>query len=365
MRISILTLFVAVCFSPLNLHARVVEDLTLARVPVADRSDIEFARGTSKALEAVLVKLTGSSRTTRTAGGRAVLAKAKRLVQQFGYEKSSRDNEAQDLLLRVAFDAPALTEEMRNQGLVLWGKERPATRLYVIVKNGDMTSMVTSDSLAAETAEAEVAEIIARQAFNRGIPVSFPGIAKTALIETQRNISEVLATALEIETQTDVDGVAVGIFEASPSGLWESRWVFQMGNERGKFSGQGDLIALLAEENTDSLADAIGRRFANPTLLGHKESVRLKVHGIFDSSDYANVTRYLRSLDSVTDLFLQQAEGDAIILSASVQGGYAGLNQSIAFGKVLAPISTAGGIGEGAQESDNTVRPGEYRLIVR
>ena len=81
--------------------ARVVEQLTLARVPVADRSDIEFARGTSKALELVLVKLTGDSRTPRSERGRAVLAKAKRLVQQFGYEKSKLGGNSDELLLRV------------------------------------------------------------------------------------------------------------------------------------------------------------------------------------------------------------------------------------------------------------------------
>lgn len=363
MRAIILTLFLAICFFPADILARVVADLTLARVPVADRSDIEFARGTSKALETVLVKLTGSSRAARSAGGRAVLAKAKRLVQQFGYEKSTRESGQEDLLLRVAFDAPALTEQMRNQGLVLWGKERPAVRLYVIVKNGPETSILSNEGLVSGSMEAQLAEIIARHAFNRGIPASFPSITKTALIEANKNISELLPMALEIEGQTDVDGVAVAIYEASPGGLWESQWVFRLGSEGGQFSGQGDLVTLLAEENTDTLADAIGRRFANPTLLGRKESVRLKIYGIFDGSDYARVTRYLTSLDSISDLFLQQAEGDAIILSASVQGGYAGLGQSIAFGKVLAPISPGDTEVDGSQESGNSGRAGDYRLI--
>ena len=101
-------MFILLClaafFCAQPVYARVVEQLTLARVPVADRSDIEFARGTSKALELVLIKLTGTSRTPRTERGRAVLAKAKRLVQQFGYEKSTVVNGDESLLLRVEFD---------------------------------------------------------------------------------------------------------------------------------------------------------------------------------------------------------------------------------------------------------------------
>ena len=92
--------------------------------------------------------------------------------------------------------------------------------------------------------------------------------------------------------------------------------------------------------------------------------MRLKIHGIFNASDYARVTRYLTSLDSIDDLFLQQADGDAIILSASVQGGYQGLGQSIAFGNVLAPYFQEVGI-DGLSESSSGPLPGEYQLIVR
>lgn len=355
-----------ICLVSANLQARVVGDLTRARVPVLDRSDIEFARGTSNALETVLVKLTGNSRTAQTTQGRAVLAKAKRLVQQFGYEKSTSSDGAENLLLRVTFDAPALTEEMRNQGLALWGKERPATRLYVMIKDGPNSSMLTNNMADSDSIEARLAEVILRQANNRGIPVSFPEPAKAALITPNGNLSQALLDALALEQDSDTDGVAVAVFESSSSGLWESQWKFQMGSETGQLSGQGDIADLLAEENTDSLADTIGKRFANPTLLSRKESVRLKIHGIYDASDYARVTRYLGSLDSIGDLFLQQAQGDAIILSALVQGGYQGLGQSIAFGKVLAPLSvdqTSAGISEGSEAS--AAGPGEYRLISR
>ena len=364
MQTLISTLTLAICLISIDIQARVVGDLTLARVPVLDRSDIEFARGTSKALESVLVKLTGNSRTAQTTQGRAVVAKAKRLVQQFVYEKSTPSDGVENLLLRVTFDEPALADAMRNQGLVLWGKERPATRLYVTIKNGADSSPLTSNGIEPDSLEAQLAEIILGKADNRGIPVSFPSPAQAALFAPSGNLSAALSAALALEQESDADGVAVAVFEASESGLWESQWRFQMGSETGQFSGQGDIAALLAEENTDSLADIIGKRFANPALLSRKESVRLKIHGIYDASDYARVTRYLNSLDSIGDLFLQQAQGDAIILSALVQGGYQGLGQSIAFGKVLTPLSV-GEVSEGFTEGfeETTTGPGEYRLI--
>ena len=337
-----------VCAQPAA--ARVVEQLTLARVPVADRSDIEFARGTSKALELVLVKLTGDSRTPRSERGRAVLAKAKRLVQQFGYEKSKLAGNADELLLRVEFDPQVLTDEMRANGLVLWGKERPETRLYVVVTNAGERLLLSDEAAPPGSAAEAIRAIILRQAQNRGIPVSFPNIETASLIESSGTASNILLSAQSVEQDSRVDGVAAVVFSGSEIGLWEADWAFQIGDQRESFSDQGDLVALLAEEATDSLADLIGRRYANPVLLGHKESLRLVVSGLYDERDFARVTRYLDSLDGVEGLFIQRVSGDALELSAVVQGGQAGLEQSVAFGRVIAPV-------EGV--------PGQFRLLGR
>ena len=115
-----------------------VSDLNAARVPVADRSDIEFARATANALEAVLVKMTGNSATPGTSAGRAVVARAKRLIQQYGYETvSGAGTNTEQLLLRVEFDPNALAAEMRARDIAIWGKERPNTYLSLVLKNGN------------------------------------------------------------------------------------------------------------------------------------------------------------------------------------------------------------------------------------
>ena len=335
-------LFILLCLAPLfgvqSICARVVDQLTLARVPVADRSDIEFARGTSKALELVLVKLTGNSRTPRTERGRAVLAKAKRLVQQFGYEKPTAATGDESLLLRVEFDPQVLTEEMRANGLVLWGKERPETRLYIVVRTPQEQLLLSSASQQSGTAAETIRAIIKRQAQNRGIPTSFPAPDMAALIDTSGGLASVLSAALAVEQDSDADGVAVAIFEGSDLGLWEADWLFQIVDQRESFSNQGDLVALLAEEATDSLADVIGRRYANPVLLGHKESISWTIVGLYDEHDFARVTRYLSSLDGIEDLFIQRVTTEEMGMSAVVQGGYAGLEQSVTFGKILLPV---------------------------
>ena len=333
-----------------SVDARVVEQLTLARVPVADRSDIEFARGTAKALESVLVKLTGDSRTPRTERGRAVLAKAQRLIQQFGYEKPAVSVSDDELLLRVEFDPQVLTDEMRANGLVLWGKERPEIRLYIAVDTPTGRQLLSSEQPPADTAAATIRTIVMRQARNRGIPISFPEPALAALAGSHRDPASILAEALSAEQDSGLDGIAVAVFNGSEIGIWEAEWVFQLAEQRESFTNQGDLLALLAEEATDSLADVIGRRYANPVLLGHKESISLTIVGLYDDNDFARVTNYLDSLDGVDDLFIHQVANDGMAITAVVQGGYAGLEQSLAFGKILVPVD-----GE----------RGQFRLVAR
>jgi hypothetical protein len=128
-------LLLALCASFVD--AADVDNLYSARVAVKDRSDAEFKRGMARALEAVIVKLTGSSAEARTKAARAVVGQASRLVQQFGYERPLTSGpDTDDLILRAEFDARVLTNEMRSRGLVVWGKERPDTLVWARARRG-------------------------------------------------------------------------------------------------------------------------------------------------------------------------------------------------------------------------------------
>lgn len=324
-----------------------VDDLYSARVAVKDRSDAEFKRGMARALEAVIVKLTGSSAEARTKAARAIIGQASRLVQQFGYERPPASRaDSDDLILRAEFDARVLTSEMRSRGLAVWGKERPDTLVWLIVDAADGRQLLGSLD------EDPVIEALRTRADARGIPVIFPlaDIAEASSIAGTTTTAGMAAALGEISPKYGVRSVLVGHLQQVLPTLWESRWTLTVADESLVWDQQGDLAALLGEEAADSLADALGRRYASPTASQGADRVTMTVRNIGSPADYARTERYLRTLDSVTGLFVRRVDNNGIVFDIDVQGGALALRQGISFGQTLTP---------------DPVEPGAYRLLPR
>jgi hypothetical protein len=315
-------------------NAADVEGLNSARVPVVDRSDAEFRRGIAKALEAVVVKLSGDSRVPRTKPGRGVVGQAKRLVQQFGYEQP-RDGDPQSggLMLRVEFDGRVLAKEMRSRNLVVWGKERPDTLVWLVVDDTTGRRLLGADD------EDEMIRVIRRRARARGIPLVFPinDIAETNALANASSTAEIEQALWASSEKYGVRSILMGYLRQVLPTLWENRWTLIVENESLTWEQQGDLIELLAEEATDSLADALGRRYAAPVLHAGTDVVSLTVTNLTSARDYARTERYLRTLDSVTSLLVRRVDEQGIVFDLAVQGGLVALTQSISFGQILSP----------------------------
>lgn len=324
-----------------------VDDLYSARVAVKDRSDAEFKRGMARALEAVIVKLTGSSAEARTKAARAIIGQASRLVQQFGYERPPATRaESDELILRAEFDARVLTSEMRSRGLVVWGKERPDTLVWLIVDDGG------GPQLLGSLDEHPVLEALRSRAAARGIPVVFPlaDISEATSIAGAQSTAEMAAALGATSDKYGVRSVLVGHLQQVLPTLWESDWTLTVADESLGWDEQGDLAELLGEEAADTLADALGRRYASPTAPQGADRVTLTVRNIGSPADYARTERYLRTLDSVTGLFVRRVDNSGIVFNLDVQGGALALRQGISFGQTLAP---------------DPVDPGAYRLLPR
>lgn len=311
-----------------------VDGLHSAWVPVADRSEAEFRRGIAKALEIVIVKLTGDRAAPKSKSGRGVVGQAKRLVQQFSYEVLRYGGSStEQLMLRVEFDARVVNANMRSRGLVVWGKERPDTLFWLVVD--DSTG---GRYLLGADHDDELIRVITARARVRGVPILFP-IADIA--ESSAVADAVSDIALEQALKTSsvkygLRSILIGQLRQVIPGVWENRWTLSVEDESLTWMQRGDFLSLLVEEATDLMADALGRRYATP-LSVHTDVVAVTVNGVVSALDYARTERYLRSLDSVIDLFVRQVDGADIVFDITVAGGLAALTQSIAFGRMLDP----------------------------
>ena len=332
--------FVALGISSITAGATDVEGLNSARVPVSDRSDTEFDRGVSRALELVIVKRTGKSSSPQSAGGRAVVKQAKRLVQQFGYEtRGIVGASSNDLVLRVEFDARVLDEKMRSNKLTIWGKERPETLVWLLLDDANGRNI-----LGAHDSH-KIVRVMKERARIRGIPIAFPvaDIAEISALSDKLSSVAVVNAAYLNSAKYAVGSVLVGQIHQVASSLWESEWSLVVGGKSIVWEQQGDIVELMVEESGDNLANELGQLYGAANQNA-SDVVEITVAGLRSVADYARTERYLSTIDSVTSLLVRRVDERAIIFDLAVKGGFTSLIQIISFGQTLAPDPTNLGV---------------------
>ena len=304
-----------------------VAGLYTAQVEVTDRSAAELRRGASQAFEQVMIKLTGAKNPQ---GIRPLVSRAAEFLFQYTYVD---DLETGKLMLNASFDSQVMVPEIEALGLAIWGKERPDTLVYLVIDSESGREIINSD------ADHPLKEVLQARARARGIPLFFPleDIEFATGNAASSDWQGIVDSATEVASPYAAPALLVGHLAAGGFGFWESRWAIVVDDEQYQWQQEGDLAELLIEDGADSLADALARRFADPSLLNRTERLVMTIHGVNSVARYASVTRYLRGLDAVSDVFVSRVGDQSIEVQLTARGGRAGLDQSVSFGGVLTP----------------------------
>ena len=106
---------------------------------------------------------------------------------------------------------------MRAQQLVIWGKERPDTLIWLLVEANQSRQL-----LGAEDNNV-ISRLIRLNSENRGIPLIFPlqDLDTTSIVTSASSFGAMTQALFEHSLDYGVESVAVGIFKQSIPGLWE------------------------------------------------------------------------------------------------------------------------------------------------
>jgi hypothetical protein len=302
-----------------------VRGLYEASVPVPDQSAAARDPALRQALEAVLVRVTGNRLLPEPAV--ALVQRASVLVQGYGYEAGAT---GRDLRLRAQFDARAVEAALRSQGLPVWGPNRPSHIVWIALRDDGQPRAVLDAAGAAARAGALLATAEAR-----GLPFSFP-----ALDVTDRQ----LVTFNEI-WRGNLEGVqgASRRYDAAmtvvarvgrESGRWLARWtVLDRAGASEEWGGAYDTLDAALTAGIHELADREAQRFAVAT--GQARALRLQVAGVESLRDYGRVLNYVRGLNPVRSVQVEQVQGDTLTFMLRVEGDPEMLARVIAAGAVL------------------------------
>jgi len=320
-----------------------VRGLYEAEIPTAGREPAAKTEAMEMALRVVLVKLTGDRNAAQREGVASLFKEPQVYIQQYGYQTSEggRGNAGGGgRVLAVKFDPKTLRGALRRAGLNLWERERPLVLVGVSLGSGGKRVMVSRDDASGYTHALEY------QARLRGLPIVIP-----IMDERDRawlsDLQTLPATATgEVSNPYGADAILTGHLDEVARGLWEASWSLFYGGEVQRWSSQGDTAETVLEEGVDQGTDALVAQLNAQSL---EDVVKLTVHGVAALDHYAQLQRYLESLEAVTHSSVVRVQPNSVEFAVIARGGESALSRAIALGKYLEPMS-----GEPA--------PGHYRL---
>ncbi len=314
-----------------------------AEIPTAGGEPAAKAEAMEMALRVVLVKLTGDRNAAQREGVASLFKEPQVYIQQYGYQASEGgpgNVGSGGRVLAVKFDAKTLSGALRRAGLKLWERERPLVLVGVSLGSGEKRVMVSRDDASGYT------HAIEYQARLRGLPIVIP-----IMDERDRawlsDLQTLPATAAgEVSNPYGADAILTGHLDEVASGLWEASWSLFYGGEVQRWPSQGNSAETVLEEGVDQGTDALVAQLNAQSL---EDVVKLTVHGVAALDHYAQLQRYLESLEAVTHSSVVRVQPNSVEFAVTARGGEKALGRAIALGKYLEPMS-----GEPA--------PGHYQL---
>lgn len=303
-----------------------VRELYVASVPIADQGPRAREAGVRDALEAVLVRVSGQ-RGFATGRGSPLLDRPNSFLQGFGYETSPGG-----LRLKARFDPRAIDGALRELGLPVWGINRLSHQVWIAIRDDGQPRALLDAAGAAARAPSLLAA-----AELRGIPLEFP-----AMDATDRKLAGFNSVwngdfgGVRGAARRHNPDVVVVVRAERNADAWLTRMtVLKDDGQEEHWSRLHQTLEQSLAEAFHELADRQAQRFAVQT--GSQQDMLVEVDGIAAIGDYARVLDYLRRLNPVRAVFVEEVGGDRVRYRLVVEGDPQLLPRVIASGSLLQP----------------------------
>jgi hypothetical protein len=295
-----------------------------ASVAVPDQSPQQREPALRRALESVLVRVTGQRHPGVAA---SVLDRANVLVQGYGYEK---DAAGTGLRLRAQFDPRAVDAALRSLGVPVWGINRLSHVVWIALRDdGQQRGLLDAAGIAAR------APAVAATAEARGLPFVFPQLdAAERKLATFNDVWAGNFAGLQGASRTYNANLTLIGRVGREGGSWVGRWTLL--NNAGASEEWTVALPTLDEalaSGIHELADRQAQRFA--IQAGSVRDVRLQVAAVDSLEDYGRVLNYVRGLNPVRGAQVESARAGELVLRLQVEGDPEGLARAIVSGRTL------------------------------
>lgn len=276
-------------FSPLTVSAAELEGGYQVREPVASQEPEERAAALGRALQTLVVRLTGDRQAAGDLRLKPLLADPEQLVQQYLYEPG------EPVTLSVVFDPQLSRQALSAAGLQLLGERRASVLVWWLNEQDGNAALLSEDQADAA--------LLRRAAENRGVPLRLPlGDLDEQLLASAETLRGDGAALQQASTRYATDSLLAVL--AQPAGAaWQADWQLWVAGQRVSGSSQGTSQAALADALLLDVSEQLAARFAAAA-----QTLTLEVHGN-DLQRYAELQRLLAPFAPR----LQSVAGDRVV----------------------------------------------------
>ncbi|MBC3365834.1 DUF2066 domain-containing protein [Pseudomonas sp. SWRI154] len=324
------------CLSLISLasHAETLNSLYQVREPVSSQAPDERNQATLRALDTLVLRLTGDAKAAQSPGLAAIRKDPQQIILQYGYEAGPPES------LQVDFDPASTDRALRSAGLSLWGANRPSILGWWLNDSAEGSSLV-GDGQASATP-------LRRAAQHRGLPLHLPlADLSEQIVATAPTLQGNDPAPLREVSERYGSDALLAVHAKEEGGQWQASWRLWLGDQREQGSVQGADPAALADAVMLAVSQRLAPRFvAKPGVAAEQ---LLEVQGM-NLERYAALGRLLEPFGGQ----VQRVEGDLIVykVSASAEQLKAQLAlaklQEIPAGEAIAPTPAVQPAAEGA-----------------
>lgn len=283
------------CLSVVSLvsHAETVKGLYQVREPVNGQSAEERDQATQRALDTLVLRLTGDPKAAQSPGLAAIRKDPQQIISQYGFEAGPPE------VLKVDFDPGTTEQALRRAGLAMWGANRPSVLGWWLNDSTEGSSLVGDGQASAAP--------LRRAAQHRGLPLRLPlADLNEQIVATAPNLEGADPAPLLAASERYNADALLAVHAKEEGGQWQAKWQLWLGDKKEAGSVQGADQAAVADAVMLAVNERLAPRFvAKP---GASSEQLLEVQGM-NLEHYASLGRLLEPFGGR----VQSVDGDRIL----------------------------------------------------
>ena len=309
-------------------------------VPVASQSVDERNKMASAALSQVLVKVSGSDQVLMSPLIKSQMPSASSLIQAFRYGVPALPIPGKPYLLQINFDPDTIDKMLRDAKVPTWGQNRPLILMWVEYEApGKPAEIMTGESLN------DIPKLLKQSADARGLPIVFPMMDVTDLNQVSVNdvVTMAVPALLNAAKRYQSDAMIIGRVLPVADGGYSTQWKLVMGHDEWGWNITGKSLSDVMLTLMNHVADALSGRYATIVTNQIQTVASIKVTGVNQQEDVADIINYLKRLPPVADVEVESASGDNVVLTISLRSQIASFVKAVSAGQKLSAVAAQPG----------------------